>query len=93
MKYDIEFLNGLLVKLREYCTKTYGDSSDEQLLNWVDQQELTTQGGYRALEEYCTSVDRKDLMKIFEDCMWYEFDDYMCELSEQLVERMNYEVL
>lgn len=79
MEFTVEFLKGLWLKLDEYCFGKF-DTKD-----WVDMQELATQGGYKVFEDYCQDTNNVPLLKRVELLDYEGFDDFIYELSKQLI--------
>lgn len=84
MKYEFtyDFLNKLIDKLEVYVNKNYNGNCD--LSEWLDHQELATQGGWKVFSDLCEENDLDEFLKSEEDMNWEDFDDFVFAISKQL---------
>lgn len=73
-----EFLSGLCDRLEQYCIE-----NGFEIIYWLEQQELTTQGGYKVFEKYCEDIEYNPIP--VNELNWQEFDDFIFYISKQLI--------
>lgn len=84
MNFTNEFLTGLYVQLEQYCKDNRFDIKD-----WLEYQELACQGGYGVFVRYCNENGYGYIVEVAEKLNWEQFDDFIFDLSKQLVRRMD----
>lgn len=74
------FLKGLLKYLIENLT-----TRDIEIEDWLDGQELATQGGFYLLGKYCEENSYDYYLEMFLGTSWDDFDNLIATLSQELI--------